>query len=180
MIELTNLVELYHTTNKEGMSWYVEANRFCRNLSDKYNLPMENVCAIVSILSPGVSWNRNKIEAEMLIKGKKSGYTTYKANVRKAKRALKEPQPDTLFNKRWRKTWNFYLALLNPENPETVVIDRHAYRTVTGMQYVGLTAKVYDQIADHFRQSAAKLGILPNQLQAVLWVWQRSNNSRPF
>jgi hypothetical protein len=177
---MKNLVNLFHQTDRTGLNWYVDANKFCREVSEKHGIPLPNVCAIVSALSPGVEWSRNKQEALQLIRGKRSGFTTYGQNVIKAIKALTHPNPIELFSpKTGAKTYNFFMAILQPERSDTVVIDRHAFRVATGKDYVGgLKPGQYRIIADHYIKAARKLGILPNQLQAVLWVWYRNNNSR--
>lgn len=47
-----------------GSEWYVEANRFARLLSVNYGVDFYRVVAVISALSPRMSWPRNKAIAE--------------------------------------------------------------------------------------------------------------------
>lgn len=178
---MKNLVKLYERADRSGISWYFEAHNFCADLSKRYNVPLANVCAVVSALSPATNWEQNKRDAVRLIQGKEGGYVTYGQNVIKAKIALKTDNPGNLFSMQTgAKTYNFYHCLLSPSSSAHVVIDRHAYRVATGKEYTKLTLKQYLEIASHYMKAANKLGLLPSQLQAVLWVDYRIKQDIKF
>lgn len=173
----------------EGHNWYREARDYCQSLADEFNLPLANVVGALAALSPGTSWDRNKLETRWLLailaghKVAKFKFTTYGANVLKAERIAKGETG--LFNpKTGPKTYYFFLCIMDPENNQHVCIDRHAYRIATGLEYKYLTPKQYNAIAEHYRKHARKLGIKPMELQAVLWVDYRKKlekiNDVPF
>jgi hypothetical protein len=179
---MKNLTKLYNKiTNKaEGLSWYTEGHYFCKNTGEKYGIPLPIVCAILSALSPASNWERNKLETITLIRGARHGegsfkFTTYGQNVIKATDILEgRRDPYKSFSmKTGAKTYNFFHNLLEPLDSQYVTIDRHAYRIATGEEYISIGIGKYREIADHYRRSADRIGILPCQLQAVLWVWYR-------
>lgn len=177
---MKNLVKLYIDADKSGISWYVDANLFARKVAEQYNKPLKTVCAVISALSPATNWEQNKADTIGLISGKK-GYKcgTYGRNVAKAREILKTNE--ALFSpKTGAKTYNFFYNIWQPENPDYVCIDRHAYLIATNDIYTGLTPKQYEKVANHYRKSAKKLGVLPNQLQSVLWVDYRLKEQIQF
>ncbi len=190
-----NLINLYNQSDKSGLNWYREANQYCQNLADSHSIDLKIVVGIVSALSPASNWERNKQEAKWLIesyqghKVAKFKFVTYGQNVVKAQKIVSgELHPDKAFNeKTGAKTYHFYNAILEPENANWVVIDRHAYAIATGKTYsVGLKGKQYRLIADKYKRAAKRLNIVPSKLQAVLWVGYRNKlaqkvaNDNPF
>lgn len=183
---MKNLVKIFEASDKSGLSWYDDANEFCTKVAEKYSLPIDKVCAVVSALSPATNWEQNKkdsvnlIEAFLGVSKRKFKFTTYGQNVVKAQSILEETarNSETFFSlKTGAKTFNFYHNILNPEDANYVTIDRHAYRIATGNEYVRITPKQYRLIAEHYKKAAKKLGITPARLQAALWVDYRRKQS---
>ena len=58
----------------EGMHWYQSANDDARIISEKYNIPLESVLGVIAALSPGNSWGKNLLDAEVLISEWSKGY----------------------------------------------------------------------------------------------------------
>lgn len=178
---MKNLTNLYNKiTNKtEGLNWYTDGHTFCKELADTHNLPLAVVCGVISALSPGTNWERNKLETVTLIEGARQGggfkFTTYGQNVIKATEILEGiRKPHKAFSMRTgAKTYNFFYNLLEPDNPDYCTVDRHAYRIATGEEYGNILPKQYRSISDHYKRAAKRIGIIPNQLQAVLWIWYR-------
>lgn len=189
---MKNLVEIYRTLRNpsEGADWYVVGHEFCKKLAEKYRLELPVVCAIVSILSPATNWEQNKKDAVRLIQSVERGVvridrlrlTTYGHNVRKAMKVLRgKIQPGDAFSiVSSPKTLNFFLNLLNPHDPSPVTIDRHAYVIATGEKTDKIHKALYLRIASAYKQAAEEIGILPSQLQAVLWVNHRKENRIEF
>jgi len=184
---MRNLVKIYSTidqpTVRAGLSWYNEANQYCRQLGNTFGLELSAVCGIVSALSPGTNYEQNKKDAYHLIKGSPMHKcTTYKANVSKAKSILRgELLPSEAFNlKTGAKTYNFYQNLLNPGNPEYVTIDRHAYAIAMPGDYKGLHLAAYTRVANGYKMAANRIDILPCQLQAILWIDYRNKQNISF
>lgn len=186
---MKNLKKIFEASDKSGLNWYNDANEFCTKIAEKYSLPLDRVCGVVSALSPGTNWEQNKkdavnlIEAFLGLSDRKFKFTTYGQNVIKAQRILEETtrNPETFFNlKTGAKTYNFYFNILNPQDANYVTIDRHAYRIATGKEYKAITPKQYAEIAEHYKRAAKKLGVSPAQLQAALWVDYRKKQSINF
>jgi hypothetical protein len=75
------------------------------------------------------------------------------------------------------KTGNFYRTILDPEDPEAVVVDRHAHDVAVGRRYGqqprGLHNKTrYATVAHAYREAARRLGEIPSTVQAVTWLVQ--------
>lgn len=179
---MKNLTNLYNkVTNKtEGLNWYTEGHSFCKEVANTHSLSLPVVCGVLSALSPGMNWERNKLETITLIKGarlNKGGFkfTTYGQNVIKATEILEGiRKPHEAFSmKTGAKTYNFFYNLLEPSNPDYLTVDRHTYRITTDDEYTHIPISKYRSIADHYKRAADRIGIIPNQLQAVLWVWYR-------
>lgn len=186
-----NLIKLFHSVDEsvknEGINWYKEANQFCAQVSKKYDVPLNKVCAIMSALSPATNYEQNKKDTENFIKLQKKlirkyKCTTYGQNVNKAKLIyLSDSDPIEFFSmKTGAKTYNFYLNILNPNCDKSVTIDRHAYKIATGKPYSGLTKVNYEKIAQKYINAAKKLNLLPLELQAVLWVDYRKREVNNF
>jgi len=167
---MKNLTKLYEKSSKQ-IDWYYKANDFARKLSIKHGLPMANVVGIISALSPSCRWEANKLQAEALIKGKRNGFTTYRKGVDKAIRLLTSDEPSAEFNERTgAKTYNFYYNILLPDDPSYLTVDRHGYYLATGLQYNSIHYALYQRIANHYKHHALRNNLIPNQLQAALWV----------
>lgn len=176
-----NLLKIYNQViDHSGINWYREGNLWCQRVADEYDLSLVTVCGIVSALSPATNWLQNKRDAINIIE-RKRGYKcgTYGANVAKARAILKTGIPQ--FNvKTGPKTYNFFYNLLEPDNSAFICIDRHAFTIATGEPYVGMTPKRYRDIAEQYRKASVKLCLLPNELQAVLWVDYRHKQNIKF
>ncbi|MCA1217246.1 hypothetical protein LCE31_02145 [Streptomyces sp. 8L] len=73
------------------------------------------------------------------------------------------------------KTGCFYVCIANPEDPQAVVIDRHAHdiavSEIYGQRERGLGALGhYNLLADCYRAAAQEIGEVPSKVQAVTWV----------
>jgi hypothetical protein len=178
---MTNLIKKFEqVTDHSGLNWYREGNEWCQRVADHHGLSLVTVCGVISALSPATNWLQNKRDALGIIERKK-GYKcgTYGSNVAKARQILKTGEPQ--FNvKTGAKTYHFFNALLNPSAPDYVVIDRHAYTIATNETYTGIHLAKYNRVAEMYRKAAMKLGLLPNELQAVLWVDYRNKENIKF
>ncbi len=81
-----------------------------------------------------------------------------------------------------KKIRAFYRNILNPLDPEPVTIDGHAFNAwrneVTTMKDVAtrMNGSTYDLVATDFRKVGKKLGLIPNQVQAICWfAWKRKH-----
>lgn len=178
---MNNLIKKYEQVkDKSGIDWYRQGHTWALSVADKYSLSLVTVCGVMSALSPATNWEQNKRDTVNLI-ARKRGYKcgTYGNNVSKAREILKHGIP--LFNvKTGAKTYNFFHNLLEPDNSAFICVDRHAYTIATGEPYTGLHFAKYRKVADMYVKAAKKIGILPNELQAVLWVDYRTKENIKF
>lgn len=179
---------------KEGKEWYYNVHKHCIYLANSYGIDSTSVMGVVAALSPGSSWELNLTNTRKLIElyldnpnqdieNLKHIGTYGKNNVLKAWQILQGVSSlDVLGGNKVR---DFFICIAIPDNKHTVVIDRHALSIALGvplsdtsMRYINSDRK-YKFIASRYIYVAKVLGVLPNQLQAVTWVyWRRIHNVR--
>jgi hypothetical protein len=170
--------------------WYARANLFCKELGIRFETSAARVAAVLAALSPGTSWDRNKIETRALLeewRGQRTPgtfpYTTYPANVKKARRILRasdRPCFLDLVKPRPASGWkigSFYRNIVDPVDPDPVTIDRHAIAICLGhppdegeQQLTGYRYRCY---AAAYRRVAAERGMVPSEVQAITWAAYR-------
>lgn len=156
-----------------GMTWYHDAHGAAASL-DPDN--PRRAAGVIAALSPQLSWPRNlELAARAYADGKASG--TLGRSVEQANQILAGADPlDVL---RGPKVRAFYAVIADPDDPENVVIDRHAVDIAVGKRQstrqrdhaypLGRRGR-YARFVDAYRKAAALLGLLPHQVQAVTWV----------
>lgn len=158
----------------EGLNWYRDANAFAQSLTPG-NPAMG--AGVIAALSPLKSWPDNCRLAGLAVEqGFASG--ALGANVRKADAILSGAEPLEVLS--GNKVRNFYKAILNPEDPEAVCIDRHAFdiavgRVTNDQSRTALSRKgVYERFGRAYERAARFYEVSPSQMQAVTWgVWRR-------
>ena len=175
MKEINNLMDIATKQNiTDGKLWYKRLNRYLRDVSFIYNVPTWKVGAIMSILSPRVSFKINLEDTITLLKhGSKAKLKSpiFKVKALKALNAQSYDDVLALFSdKTGPKTLAFFDNLVNPKS-EKVTIDVHMIRAfnIKG----SLTNKKYRQAEIMIQNYASKVGLQPMQLQAILWTVQR-------
>lgn len=183
-----NLVACYERATPEsiaaGMTWYEDANKFALALSQKYHIDVAVIAQVIAALSPAAKWERNKQDADELIKAyyhrgfigaKAVTCCTYGPNKLKALEILTGRL--VLTEKQGFKTANFWQNIANPTCKHHVTIDRHALRVLEGSDQRGAVAikpHQYKRAAYVYKTLAGEKGLLPNQLQAITWVQRLS------
>jgi hypothetical protein len=66
------------------------------------------------------------------------------------------------------KTWSFWQNFWRPNDPEPVTLDSWMFRAHALPPGSGIRA--YRAFAEAYRTVAQELGIVPNQLQATIWL----------
>ena len=164
---------------ESGLLWYQKANETAQALAHKYNIELKVVAGIIAALSPACKFSRNLIDAEeLIVKKERARVVTYKANKDKALRILYSGDPDFELNKKETsfKTYNFYRNILDPLDINYVTIDRHILSALDlGIKDI-YTKNRYNHIRNLFIKIAAHLDLIPNQLQAIVWVSYKSIN----
>ena len=172
---IDNILESYDAAGQdlalEGLWWYREANSFARELGQKSKIPWQWVANAISHLSPSVSWEINKRDAERLAMSDnpwEETVSTYGAQQAKAIAALDgEPFQYTGYN---AKTYNFAMCIKYPRHRWSVTVDRHAWACASREPEKKVTPKRYRDAAAAYRDAAAKVGILPLEMQAITWL----------
>ena len=165
----------------EGKQWYGQARGFAEEVSRAYDLPIERVIGVIAALSPSVYWAANKLQAEALCRAHADGedldavvLTTYGIQVKKAHDVLETPATAVrgVLGRRAFKTQNFYDNMLYPwADTQAVTIDQHIIDAAGFSDYWVYGARwCYNLLADAIREIAIKHGMLPCQVQAIIWI----------
>jgi hypothetical protein len=163
---------------EEGKVWYKEAQAFAKQQAETYGVSLEIVAGIISALSPGVDWERNKAETLVVLNGDRSHkFGTYGPNVKKAfeiRNAGLHVNVATFFPA--NKTYNFYHNIINPADTNFVTIDRHALSVALGAVRAdkSITNVEYRELATAYNKAAKKANLLPCEIQAITWVKWRT------
>lgn len=172
-----------------GDNSYNYIHRRCHNMAAANWTTIERAVAVTAVISPIITWEENITQADALcwerFTGEKAqiALSALPANVAKARRILAgESALDVI---RGRKVWNFYWSILHPDNPLTVCVDRHVARAALGWDIgwreIDTRLKInatYPTIAQAVRNVARREGLLPLQLQALLWLVMREKEFR--
>lgn len=179
---VSNILTVYEratlSDKMSGMGWYPYANFYAMTIGRKFDIPTATVCGVISALSPNNKWERNIIDAEKLIiehlGGPEAKVCTYGLNKQKGLEILKGAEISTVL--KGDKTFSFFNNIYQPENPDFVTIDFHAY-DIYRFENVkkGLSSKTYKEVSMAYREAAKQIGLVPNQLQATTWVTWRQN-----
>lgn len=182
-----NLATLSDTNS--GLNWYADAHSFARDLADQYDVSKLKVLGVIASLSPRNRWERNKVDAETMIKVYSAGgdyddlldlkVCTFTANKIKAARILTlDCASDTEIKVilSGPKMIEFYHCI---QELDDVCIDGHAYSIwlgdrVTLAKVPSIGKKLRATIKADYIEAANVLGVSPYQAQAVTWcAWRR-------
>jgi hypothetical protein len=173
---VANIIKVFKSATPDqlarGRGWYPHARELAELMSEG------NVRAgagVIAALSPQKAWEQNlKIARGAFATGTPRGQVPNA--VAKAAMIMDGHDPlDVLPDD--SKTWNFFRAIIDPTDPDAVVIDRHAHDIAVGEIYGardrGLSTKRrYATLAHAYREAARQLGELPLVVQAVTWTVQ--------
>lgn len=194
MITTKNIIAIYKlaTPNEiaEGIYWYLNANKDCQEIADKFNIPKHIVCGVLSSLSPNNKYERNVQNAHDLIEAFMNGQdmdsvkvSTYHTMKQKAWSILQQmpSYEETLTILNGQKIKSFFRNIMGDESE--ITIDGHA-RNIYYNDRQGLTTPnthvgklEYAKIQKAYQRASKKLGIKAYELQAITWVtWKRIHN----
>ncbi len=175
----------YDATQKdvaEGETWYERAYEMCREYGERYGFRPTQVAGVMAVVSPGMVWDENESAPLRVLnlysRGIRyeawAGFSTYPANLKKAQEIL-----DGDFNAiSGRKVVPFFGNICGVT--DIVTVDRWAIRVALADPKLGKdkivpsTQKVYDAIADAYKD-AARLGERePCDMQAITWCAYRN------
>jgi hypothetical protein len=168
-----------------GLNWYANAQEIIWNLGRDYGQPADVICAVIAVLSPGISWEKNIVAAELVLHyvchsapdHQLRTLPCYGHNLRKAIQIVRSGDPRLV---KGRKCQAFADNLKYPDGSYQVTVDRH---TVRAWLPVGaprcaynLPKKVYESCAYDYTLAATDLGLRPPQVQAVCWLAMKEKN----
>jgi hypothetical protein len=188
---------------RDGLRWYNDANAYCRELASRFDITIQQAAGIIAVFSPQAGWTENKRYAVSFLVNPKNRLRSLVQHI-KAKQILKLKSEADIYaaqsvNDAAFKTKSFFLNILNPDIATDVTIDRHAIAVclqspdktfALDNSYAKYTKQQYDFFQACYIRAAAKLDILPHQLQAIVWLAYRrvrdlkehedSNHWKPF
>lgn len=158
-----------------GRRWYFDAFYLAQELTERYQLrDIYSGAGIIAALSPGVRWEINVQDARNLCElGSKAVVSTYNANKQKALAIRFGADPDVVLG--GLKVRAFWLNIARPDFSEEVCIDRWAIRAIRWEGWI--TDKRYRLIAKAYRHVADRCGLLPHQVQAIVWTQIRESEA---
>jgi len=155
------------TARHEGWHWYFREHKEASRLAEHTGHSLAVVCACLAVLSPRCQWRRVKKACELLLEGQNPP-GVFAHNLAKATRILATGCTDLIQPHEAPKTWAFWQNLWRPNDPEPVTLDSWMLRSH------GLSARTnlcsYQALSSAYRRLAPELGLLPNQLQAIVWL----------
>lgn len=161
---------------EDGLNWYKILNRYCRDLSEKYNSPIWKTCAIMSVLSPRTSFNNNVHDLEKMLKyGSKAKLKSplFRDKALRVMNCENYTEVKNLFNeKTGRKTLSFWENLMLVGNRVTIDVHMIRHLGIKG----SLTDKKYREAEKSIQDYSKKVGLKPYELQAVLWCIVRKES----
>ena len=193
-----NITRTFRLTSDQdrssGRAWYARAHALAEEL-DPEN-PVRGA-AVIAVLSPMVQWERNQELARMAYQWHAQGLSRtefwerwpfLRANGVKAYRILSGEPPEQVVS--GPKVTSFWHTIANPDDLDTVVVDRHAFSVAAGRTVDDTTRQRflerkgnYDVVADQYRRASKILSRemgerwSPAQIQAATWEHWRNQPS---
>lgn len=189
-----NLVRVWEQAtdrDKEvAIASYPKYQQLTGAIAEKYRFPPIVGAAVFAALSPNNDYWGNLRNTDDLLAAAAAGkglddfkVSTYGNNKRKAWRIAHGEDPDKLITA--LKTSNFFHNIADPTDPRYVTIDGHMHNIWFGkrapiqsknpaVRVVKVDNRMYPVIADGIKAFACEHGLLPCEMQGVLWqTWRR-------
>lgn len=170
------------TEHAHGRAWYRHANRFAAKVAALTGKHPDTVAAILARVSPQVAWSDNKAAALEIASGAAGNACAgcYPDNVARAERIAELDNAEVIAaevlpRKGYArpKISAFYVNISAPEDAHTVTVDTWAARIWIGdceTPALRISSKESARIQADYRTAAAVAGVLPQVLQAIVWV----------
>jgi hypothetical protein len=182
-----NIVNAYIAAAKEqkerGRLWYRTAHDLASVVGQG---DVRRGAGLIAALSPMKQWKVNVKLARDASGGNIHGHTG--VTLAKVRQIMGGVDPEDVLPDE-SKTWNFFRAILDPDDPDVVVIDRHAHDVAVGIPRGGpdngrgLGSKQrYAIFALAYRLATRELvkrgfKVIPNTVQATTWIWQQEREN---
>lgn len=174
-------------TKLAGSLWYPNTRSVMIKLSQQYKVTLPIVCGITARLSPSISWERNILATESVLRGE-STVDGYAYNVDMARKIAAGQFGDTdcsvsfAFSRKALKTFAFYQNILKPQCSLRVTIDRWMIRasmpTSAAMQLesqIKISKHLYEHLEYTIQALAKKERVVACAYQATVWLAMREN-----
>lgn len=167
----------------EGALAYERYHIVMQRLADHYGFTIQQTCAVFCALSPNSDYRGNLRSTASVLHGLASGtpyqditVSTYK-HCRDRALLYATGVVDFMGTVKGHKTRNFYMNIMDPSDPAWVTIDGHMSAIWQGrdltMKDALIKPRVYKVMADDVKTLAEHHGMLPHQMQAVLWFTRK-------
>lgn len=186
-VSVDNLKRIFEQATEHDLSIGLDAfpkyNRIMVKLADHCGTTPRIASAVFSALSPNNDYHGNLRDANTLLRAARAGKTledfavsTYGQNKRKAWRIAHGEDPLDLIVA--KKTRSFFQNIYDPSDPVPVTVDGHMVNVwrCKRENLVGLSfpKSLYDVVADGVRTVAQEQGLVPCQVQSIIWMtWRR-------
>lgn len=170
---VANFLSYYDQASEEqrarGDNWYAVAHSLAVMLGDG---DAKTGAGVLAALSANISWSQNVALAEDACSGNIHGHTG--VTLAKVEKILNGQDPQDVLPMEV-KTGNFYRCILDPDDADAVVVDRHVYDIADGQAHGnddrGLSNKNrYAFVALALRMAAFQRDIIPQRFQAIVWT----------
>lgn len=150
----------------QAATWYAEAQDIARELSIRYNEPLDRVACVIAAFSPRTTWAKNVLNAQNFLAGEPVGTLTNNLNM--ARNGLR----DGFSALKGRKTNSFAHNIAGYMNHVTV--DVWMIRAA-GYERLDANKGMYDLISDVITELARDYCVTPAQMQALIWIVVRGS-----
>jgi hypothetical protein len=183
-----NLRTLYNKADAidrlDGCLAYESYHKVIQSFADHYGFPFEATLATFVALSPSNDYFGNLRSLASVLQGVKAGHTAEDITVstwnhcRNRAVLYAEAKRDFLSTVRGLKIRSFYMNILDPTDPKPVTVDGHISAAWQGRDDLTMKEALvrpthYEVIAADVRRLAKQEGLLPNQMQAILWLTRK-------
>lgn len=184
----TKALEIYARadveTVKAGIGWYPLGHAECQIIAAEYGADVDTVAAVMAVLSPQTRWIGNVEDTWSAFAGEPFRHSLPE-NQAKAARLMAGESAYTVMaqdkppSKRSNKVPNFHGNLSDPENGNFVTLDSWMARAL-GVSIPDLfnVYGVYGALAAGIKAAAEKLDLVPNALQAIVWLQIKLEDDR--
>lgn len=167
---------------ERGENWYPMASELAAYIGQG---DLKLGAGLLAAFSANKSWSQNKKLAADAADGNVHGHVADALG--KARRILEGEDPMIVLPAD-SKTWNFYRTILDPTDPDPVVVDRHVHDAIAGVTYGNADRNLsnktrYATLAHAVRLASRKLETIPSVTQPILWTVHidliRGTSTRP-
>ena len=181
-----NLDTIFNASSIEdqmlGMEWYKNANKFCVDISKKYNTTPLIVASVISALSPRNKWDQNLKDAINVLEAIKEGKKPEEIKVctfhRNKFKSFAIAKGKIVISEESRKTYNFVRNIAHLDTTNVTIDIWHIRACLLEFKNIN-TATIgklaYSQIKKLTIKKAKEINISGFQYQAIIWLSCQNN-----